>query len=170
MRWALPSCVFVNWFSSDRIAWSVFFYLNKLFSSILNPCWPFKRTRWSFLQDQCVFWMLIVDYWSMFHPCAQPKVSLVYLSLFLVMAEVSTSFAARSLHPVPNLFPLLICFLVSLQIICCPFLSPPSPPPPFLPLCSSRRLCSLFQIQCQRGGCVGLRCWFFLCSRTYWSC
>lgn len=65
--------------------------------------------------------MLIVRYWSVFHLYAQLKVSLVYLSISLVMAEFSTSSSARYHHPLPNLFPPLICLLSAYSLIC-PFL------------------------------------------------
>lgn len=119
--------------------------------------------------------MLIVKYWSMFHLCAQPKVSLVYLSIFLVMAEFSTSSSVRSLHSLPNLFSPLIYLLnllcVSAYSLNCPFLfpSPPSFSLPFSPLHSARRHCCLFQIQSRQGGYVVLWCWSFLCSHTYWG-
>lgn len=62
--------------------------------------------------------MLIVWYWSMFHLYAQLKVSLVYLSIFLVLAEFSTSSSARCLHPLPNLSPPSVypAFSVSLHV------------------------------------------------------
>lgn len=107
---------------------SVSFYPTKQFSSRFKSLLAFLKHKMIISQRSiCILnanWTL--RYRSMFHLRAQQKVPLVYLSIFLVMAEFSTSSSARSPHPRPNLFPRLICLFnllcVSAYFFSCPFL------------------------------------------------
>ena len=66
-RFRIRDVTQVDWFSSDSTAISISFTSLNSFLQGSSPCWPFQTTKWSFLLDRCVFWMLIVKYWSMFH-------------------------------------------------------------------------------------------------------
>lgn len=112
--------------------------------------------------------MLIVKYWSMFRLCAPLKVSLVYLSIFLITSEFQTSSSVGSPHPRLTSF-LPSSVYSSLTVSAFFFKCPVCLPSLLLPLCSSHRRGSPFQIQSRWGGCAEQRCWSFLRSRTYSS-
>lgn len=99
--------------------------------------------------------MLIAPYWSMFHLYAQLKVSLVYLSIFLVLAAFSTSSSASCLHPLPNLSPpssVYPAFSVSLHVFSIALFSFSHPALPFLPPLSRsyRRIALVDVVVCFR--------------------
>lgn len=118
----------------DSTVLSVFFYFAQQFSSRFKSLLAFLKYKMiNLLRSMCIL-NANCEVLIYVPSLTQPKVSLVYLSILLVMAEFPTSSSVRSLHSLSKLFSLLIYLLnllcVSAYSLNCPFL--------FIPLHPSR--------------------------------